>query len=191
MTTAPLAHSDAIVLDYLAALWAQSDTLSPEQRDELMTAVADYIALRRSTIDEPAEVVRRLGPPEDLVAAAGRGRIPPHIRLPALVEPPATAASPSGLAYTAVGLLTVGSFLLPVVGPVAGILLVTGSPHWTPAQKAAAWLLTAGSATAGFLLILFFAATGYADAMAVLLVYLVACAGSTVAGVRLHYELPR
>lgn len=199
MTTAPLAHTDAIVLDYLAALWAQSDELSPEQRDELMTAVADYIALRRATIDQPTEIIRRLGPPEDLVAAAGRGRIPPHIRLPALIEPPAGApapvAAPSGLAYTAVGLLTVGSFVLPVVSPVAGMLLVTGSSHWTPAQKSAAWLLTAGSGVGSLLLALFFAAAGHADGMALFLVYLVACAGSTIAGVRLHnqvhHDMPR
>jgi HAAS domain-containing protein len=193
MTTAPLAHTDAIVLDYLAALWAQSDELTPEQRDELMTAVADYIALRRSTIDDPGEIVRRLGPPEDLVAAAGRGRIPAHVRLPALLEPPtavlAPVAAPGGLAYTAVGLLTVGSFVLPLVSPVAGMLLVTGSPQWTPAEKSAAWLLTAGSAAGSLLLTLFFAASGHADGMAVFLVYLVACAGSTIAGVRLHNQL--
>lgn len=193
MTTAPLAHTDAIVLDYLAALWAQSDALSPDQRDELMSTVADYIAVRRSSIDDPAEIVRRLGPPDDLAAAAARGRIPAHVRLPALAVPapavPAPVAAPTGLAYTAVGLLTVGSFVLPLVSPVAGMLLVTGSAHWTPAEKAAAWLLTAGSAVGSLMLILFFAAAGHVDGTAVLLVYLVACAGSTIAGIRLHNQL--
>jgi hypothetical protein len=195
MTTAPLAHTDAIVLDYLAALWAQSDELSPDQRDELMSTVADYIALRRSSIDEPAEVLRRLGPPEDLVAAAGRGRIPPHIRLPALIEPPPAAPVPASAAagpeYTAVGLLTVGSFVLPVVSPVAGMLLVTGSAQWTPAQKSAGWLLTAGSGAGGLLLALLFATAGHVDGMAVLLVYLTFCAGSTIAGIRLHNQVRR
>jgi len=46
MTSAPLAHTDVVVLDYLAALWAQSEELSPEMRDELMSTVADYIAVR-------------------------------------------------------------------------------------------------------------------------------------------------
>jgi HAAS domain-containing protein len=193
MTTAPLAHTDAIVLDYLAALWAQSDELSPDQRDELMATVADYIALRRSSVDDPAEIVRRLGPPEDLAAAAARGRIPPHVRLPALVPPapavPATAVAAAGLEYTAVGLLTVGSFVLPLVSPVAGMLLVTGSGQWTPAQKSVGWLLTAGSGAAGLLLTLLFAVAGTPGGVAVLLVYLAMCAGSTVAGVRLHRDL--
>ncbi len=52
-TTAPLAHSDVIVLDYLAALWAESEDLSVELRDELMTTVAEYIALRRTSVADP------------------------------------------------------------------------------------------------------------------------------------------
>src|SRR5689334_22514841 len=48
MTSAPLAHTDVVVLDYLAALWAESEDLSPELRDELVNTVADYIALRRT-----------------------------------------------------------------------------------------------------------------------------------------------
>ncbi|MFD0524207.1 HAAS signaling domain-containing protein [Paractinoplanes durhamensis] len=80
MTTAPLAHTDVIVLDYLAALWAQSEDLSPEQRDSLMSTVADYIAARRVAAVDPLEdaaaIVRRLGPPEDLVAAMRRGALP-------------------------------------------------------------------------------------------------------------------
>ena len=48
MSTAPLAHTDVIVLDYLAALWAQSEDLSPQMRDDLMTTVADYISARRN-----------------------------------------------------------------------------------------------------------------------------------------------
>ena len=50
MSTAPLAHTDVIVLDYLAALWAQSEDLSPQQRDDLMSTVADYIQARRNRL---------------------------------------------------------------------------------------------------------------------------------------------
>ena len=139
MTTAPLAHTDVIVLDYLAALWAQSEDLAPELRDDLMTTVADYISMRRtspaSPIEDPAEIVRRLGPPEALVAAVRRGHLPPHIRLPALVPPPPPAATGGGAAeYTAIGLITAGAFVLPGVGPVAGMLMASASPHWTPAE---------------------------------------------------------
>ncbi|WP_394328236.1 HAAS signaling domain-containing protein, partial [Couchioplanes caeruleus] len=85
--TAPLAHSDVLVLDYLAALWAAGDDLDPDLRDELMTTVADYIAMRRAAGGEPADdpslILRRLGAPEALAAAARRGRMPAHLRRPA------------------------------------------------------------------------------------------------------------
>ncbi|HET6483251.1 MAG TPA: hypothetical protein VFG35_24865, partial [Actinoplanes sp.] len=152
MTTAPLAHTDVIVLDYLAALWAQSEDLAPELRDELMTTVADYVALRRtspSPLEDAAEIVRRLGPPEALVAAARRGHLPPHIRLPALVPPPPPAATGGGAAeYTAVGLMTAGAFVLPGIAPVAGMLMASASPHWSPAEKATGWFLVIGSGAA-------------------------------------------
>jgi hypothetical protein len=194
MTAAPLAHTDGIVLDYLAALWARSDELSPEQRDDLMSTVADYIAVRRTSIDDPAEIIRRLGAPDDLVAATARGRIPAHVRLPALVTSPPPAvpvAAPGGLEYTSIGLLTVGSFLLPVVSPIAGMLLATGSGQWTAAQKATGWLLTAGSGVAGVMFALIFAGMPFTSGLAVFLVYLVMCAGPTIAGVRLQQEMRR
>ncbi|MEV6492547.1 hypothetical protein AB0M20_28605, partial [Actinoplanes sp. NPDC051633] len=84
--TAPLAHADVIVLDYLAALWAESEGLAHELRDELMTTVADYIAARRTSvsdpISDPEEIVGRLGPPEAIVASVRRGRMPAHLRMP-------------------------------------------------------------------------------------------------------------
>jgi len=197
MTTAPLAHTDVIVLDYLAALWAQSDDLSPDLRDELMSAVADYVAARRTApgqrIDDPNAIISRLGPPEALVeATARRGHVPPHIRLPALIAPPAPATAPilprnppaGGPAeFTAVGLLTAGAFVLPVVSPIAGMLLATASPHWTPAQKAAGWVMATGSVMAGAFLTLMFAAVGATGEAALLFAYLAMTAGSVVAGV--------
>lgn len=193
MTTAPLAHTDVIVLDYLAALWAQSEDLTPEMRDELMTTVADYIAARRGSaaapLEDAASIVRRLGPPEALVAAVRRGHLPPHVRLPALIRPPAPvprAAAAGGAAeFTAIGLLTVGAFVLPVVSPVAGMLMVSASPHWTTAEKATGWILTLGSAAAGAVLTLFLAASPFASGLGLVLVYLVMCVGSLVAGAQL------
>jgi hypothetical protein len=76
---APLAHTDVLVLDYLAGLWAAAGDLPPEVRDDLMAIVADYIAVRRTLPGDDAEyVLRLLGPPEALAAvraAAGS----PHI----------------------------------------------------------------------------------------------------------------
>ncbi|MFF5081615.1 hypothetical protein ACFY36_31590 [Actinoplanes sp. NPDC000266] len=202
MTTAPLAHTDVVVLDYLAALWAQSEDLAPELRDELMTTVADYIAVRRtspsSPLEDPAEIIRRLGPPEDLVAAVRRGSVPAHIRLPALVPPPPPAATGGGAVarggaaeYTAVGLMTVGAVLIPVAGPVAGMLLASGSPHWQPAQKAAGWVLTVGAGAAAFGFALFLGVAGVGGAAALMLLYLILTGGSVIAGWRMYDALRR
>lgn len=195
MSTAPLAHTDSLVLDYLAALWARSEDLDPGQRDELMTTVADYFAVRRRTLDDPAEIIRRLGPPESLVAACLRGGIPVHLRLPALVAPAnAPAPAPSaggGVEYTAVGLLTAGALVLPGVAPVAGMLLATGSPHWTPAQKAVSWTLTVGSGAAGLILALLVAAAPGSAGVALFALYLIASAGSIAAGVTMMSALRR
>ena len=196
MTTAPLAHTDVIVLDYLAALWQQSEDLGPELRDELMSTVADYIALRRTSpaapLEAPAEIIRRLGPPEALVAAMRRGHLPPHIRLPALVPPPSPAATGGGAAESAaVGLLTAGAFAVPGVAPVAGMLLASGSPHWTPAEKTTGWMFTLGSGAAAVVLMLVFVTGGFDAATALLLGYLMATAGSFLAGRHLLEALRR
>jgi hypothetical protein len=184
---APLAHGDAIVLDYLAALWAESESLSPDLRDELMSTVSDYIALRRSGT-EPHQVVGRLGPPAALVAAVHRGRMPAHLRRPVAMEPAAGPANPSE--YTAVALLTVGAVAVPVVSPLAGLLIATGSPRWTTAQKAAAWVLSCGSVASSMLFLLFTA--GVQDrAIPLVLTFFALVAGPVLAGLSLLPALSR
>ena len=205
MSTAPLAHTDVIVLDYLAALWAQSEDLSPQQRDDLMSTVADYIQARRmaaAPLEDAAAIVQRLGPPESLVDAARRGQVPAHIRLPALIPhrpamPPAAPAMHGQVAgiseYFAVGMLTAGALFLPVASPVGGMLLASASPHFTAAEKATGWMLTAGSAAAGVFLLLFFAAAPFDGGAAaiLLLIYFVLTAGAFAAGLTLLNALRR
>jgi uncharacterized membrane protein len=189
-TTAALTRTDSIVLDYLAALWAQSEDLQPELRDELMSTVADYIAARRATVDDPAEIVRWLGPPEALAAALSRGQFPPHVRMPVIPQKAGRPEKqPGGPQWTAIGLLTAGALILPVVSPVAGMLLVTGSPQWTPAEKAIGWLATLGTAAGAFALVLVFAALSFVSGFAALLLYLAVSAGSLAAGATLFKAL--
>jgi len=188
--TAPLAHSDVIVLDYLAALWASTDDLEPGLRDELMTTVADYIAMRRAAGSDPqadpSPVLHRLGPPEQLAAAARRGRVPAHLRRPA---PMITAAAPahapsSGTEYAGVALLSVGTVVLPVIAPLAGLLLVTGSPRWSAGHKTAAWVLAAGPVALGFALVMAAVVFG-GGPEALVMAYLMMIAGAFVAGMSL------
>jgi hypothetical protein len=188
--TAPLTHGDVVVLDYLAALWAVSEDLSPDLRDELMAAVTEYVALRRTAasdpIADPEQIVGRLGPPEALVAAARRGHLPPHLLRPARPEPPpAPAAGDVGPSeYIALALLTGGAVIVPVAGPIAGMLLASGSPRWTAAQKATAWVLTAGSAGLSAILLMMAAVSGLSE-IALFLAFAVMVAGPAAAAVSL------
>ncbi|TWG24712.1 HAAS signaling domain-containing protein [Actinoplanes teichomyceticus] len=194
MTTAPLAHTDALVLDYLAALWAASEDLPPERRDELMRTVTDYLALRRAPDGDPSPVLARLGPPEQLAEATRRGFLPLHLRLPAPPPAPATPARVSvvgGAESVAIALLTAGTFLMPVVSPAAGMLIATGSSRWTSGQKAAGWMLTSGSAAAAVLTVLALAGLGAGAGAILLLAYLAACAGSVIAGLVLLAGIPQ
>ncbi|RZU48649.1 putative membrane protein [Krasilnikovia cinnamomea] len=184
--TAPLAHTDVLVLDYLAALWAETEDLTPELRDELMTTVADYVARRRAAGGEhPERIIRRLGPPEDLAAAVRRGRMPPHLRLPALMPVAAPGPAAGTTDYVAIVLLIVGAVFLPLVAPLAGMALVSGSPRWTPAQKAAAWVLAATPSLCGMLLLFGGMLLAAEVGPVVLLAYLAMVAGPFVAGLTL------
>jgi hypothetical protein len=193
--TTPLTHGDVVILDYLAALWAESEDLSPDLRDELMTTVTEYVARRRTAVSDPIadpqQIIGRLGPPEALVQAARRGHLPHHLRLPVPVTPPRDppAPAPGPVEYWAVALLTGGAFVLPVVGPLAGMLLASGSSRWTPSQKALAWVLTAGSAGVSAMLLLLAAAFGSGAGVAVAFVAMVA--GPAIAGARLIPPLSR
>ena len=187
--TAPLAHTDILVLDYLAALWGAAEDLGPDLRDELMTTVADYIAMRRSSpvnpLENPEHILHRLGPPEGLAAAARRGRMPVHLRRPVVAAPAAPPAQPSGsLEYAGIALLTAGSVVLPVICPLAGLLLVSGSPRWSPAQKTAAWVLATTPALLAFMMV--FGALAFGGGEEVLVLgYLAMVAGAVIAGLSL------
>jgi hypothetical protein len=167
---APRANADALVLDYLANLWAATEDLAPELRDEVMAAVADFVALRRTDADDPATaemVLQLLGPPQEIAAAVRRGRRPlpmllrpqPHSMppMPPPVAPPPVAPRPAPetrgntTAYAAILLLTIGPVIMPFVAQVIGITLVCTSPRWNRSQKTAGALLVFGALVMGFL----------------------------------------
>ena len=189
MTTAPIAHTDTIVLDYLGALWAETEDLAPELRDELITTVADYIAMRRTAgVDDPEVILGRLGPPEAVAGAARRGRMPAYLRPP--VRPADSQAPPADhREYAGIALLTAGAVGLPVVAPLAGMLLVSASPRWTPVQKSAAWVLSGVPVLFAMLLVL--GALAFRSLPALALAYLLVAAGPFVAGLSLLPGLSR
>ncbi|GLY00636.1 MULTISPECIES: hypothetical protein [Actinoplanes] len=205
MHTGTQEHTDTIVLDYLAALWAAGEDLPPAARDELMNTVARYTAVRRDLSGDAGQLLARLGPPEQLVEAVRRGNLPTHLRLPPSLAADAVAAGltsgPAGAPPTpgpvaggepiALTLLLAITFVLPVVSPTAAMLLIAGSPRWTPEQKAAGWMLTTGSSFGAMLFVLLVAGVPLFSGLGVFLIYLAGCAGSVAAGLMLLTSMRR
>jgi uncharacterized membrane protein len=135
-------EAEALVRDYLGRLEAAAWPLPAERRSELVSEVREHIdsalteAGRRDEVTT-RNVLERLGPPEEIVAAEAAtdrpaGWMPPHTHL----------AERSGWGLTEVGailLLTVGAIVLPIVGPLLALLFVWMSDKWTTRQK---WIAT-------------------------------------------------
>jgi hypothetical protein len=126
---------------------------------------------------------------EHLAAAARRGRPPVHLIIP-VAPPMPPSASPvrgSGTAgaveWTGVTLLTAGSVVLPTLGPLAGMLLVSSSQRWTQMQKVAAWLLAGVPAALGVVCVLLAFVSSAEEFIVV--AYLAMVAGPMIAGLTL------
>lgn len=154
---------------YLERLERAGTALEPQRRAELVAEIADHIdeARARGEAGTPAQLqalLERLGPPEDIVAAAwetvdsrradfaagaARSTAPPGPPWPAAGVsyglpggPPPATASPSrwgGLEIAAVVLLCIGGFIVPFVGTIVGLVLAWISPAWSTAEK---WVAT-------------------------------------------------
>jgi hypothetical protein len=154
---------DDLVRDYVGRLEAASWPLSPGRRAELAGEVREHIetalaeAGRRDTVTI-RNVLERLGRPEEIVAseaetdaaapgwAAARGPVPsPAVRTWGAVE------------IAAVLFLTVG-VLLPIVGPLLGLLLVWLSSRWVIRDKLIATAIMAVVLVLAMIRLLSFAA---------------------------------
>jgi hypothetical protein len=155
-------QAEALIDDYLGRLQAASWPLPAGRRAELSDEVAEHIEAALAEAGRHDEVtvrnvLERLGPPEEIVAAEG-------------VDTPDAATGERGGADTAVGmaarspwgaveiiavlLLTVGSFLLPFVGPLIGLVFVWVSTQWTTRQKGIATAMVIGVFAVPVLLLL-------------------------------------
>ncbi len=161
------------VAEYLGRLEAAAGVLPAGRREELVVEIRGHLqeALSAGPGDEPAVrgVLDRLGTPEDIVAAeqdaappggreAGRGApVPPGTSgyppgLPALPAHPPGQPGPAGcwtpVEVGAVLALTVGAFVLPVIGPLLGLVLVWMSARWAVRDKVIATVLAGLQAVA-------------------------------------------
>lgn len=136
---------EGLVRDYLGRLDAASLLLSPGRRDELRAEVAEHIdaALAEAgTRDEVTvrNVLERLGRPEEIAAADAD----PVAGAPqSMPMPQVTGASWGAVEILAILFLTLGSIVLPFVGPVIGLVFTWGSRQWTTREKAIATLIVA------------------------------------------------
>ena len=135
-------QADGLIRDYLRRLDAAAAVLPADRRGELASDVRDHIDAALDDAGSRDEVtvrnvLERLGAPEEIVSAEG----PPGVASGG--SGGAAAALPGTVTRGAIGameiiallLLTVGAFLLPIVGPLVGLLFVCLSNVWTRRQK--------------------------------------------------------
>lgn len=135
--------AEALVLDYLGRLDAAAASLPPSRRAELAGEVRQHIEMALTEAGGRDEVtvrnvLDRLGPPDEIVDAE---RDPDGTAPGWTITMPGSATGRSGWGGTeiaAVLLLTLGAVLLPIIGPLLGLIFVWASTQWTTRQKSIA-----------------------------------------------------
>jgi len=127
--------ADDLVADYLHRLAQASTGLPAGERAELLEQIREHIAADRADApdDGPARVrtvLDRLGPPEEVAAAAGA-------QAPAPAPPGGPAREVAAVLLLGVGWVAGG------LGWLVGLVLAWTSPRWAVRQKVLATLLPA------------------------------------------------
>jgi len=134
--------------DYLSRLEAAARELPSHEREDLVMELRGHLEAGLADDASDADVrnlLNDLGSPEQIVAAAAlESNAAPPSPLPmdnrgVFAQP----ASPWGVfEVIAVLGLTVGTFIVPIIGPVVGLAFAWASPRWTRREKAVATVLT-------------------------------------------------
>jgi sulfur carrier protein ThiS len=122
---------EPLVRDYLGRLESAAWPLAAARRTELVGEVREHIDAALTEAGRTDEVtvrnvLERLGPPEEIVAAESEGDATPQSR---------TSSSWGAIEIIAVVLLTIGAVFIPFVGPVIGLVFVWASTRWTLREK--------------------------------------------------------
>jgi uncharacterized membrane protein len=130
-------NADALVSDYLGRLEAAAWPLPPERRTELAGEVREHIEAALSEAGSRDEVtvrnvLERLGRPEEIVA--GEAGAAPNAPVVSVNVGPSLGGV-GAVEIAAILLLTLGAFLLPVIGPVIGLVFVWLSSAWSTRMK--------------------------------------------------------
>lgn len=136
----------ALVEDYLVRLRAATADLADAPRAELLDNIGAHLA---ETVppgtDETAarQALDELGRPEEIAAAARAENTPPPAR--------DTTGSTAYDVLTVLALL-LGGFVVPLLGWVAGVVMLWSGPRWTGREKVlgtVAWPMAALAVAAG------------------------------------------
>jgi uncharacterized membrane protein len=135
-----------IAEEYLNRLDAAAGVLPDRDREDLVNELRGHLAtgLRDGAPDaEVLNMLDDLGSPAEIVAAAREAESGSQLpRTPEGTGTPGASASPWGtLEVLAVLGLTLGTFVVPVVGPLAGLIFAWASPRWNRTEKIVATLL--------------------------------------------------
>jgi uncharacterized membrane protein len=177
---------DTVVDDYLRRVRAALTDLPTAQSQEIVQELGEHIREARedgavATEADARDVLDRLGEPSAIAAEAHR-RFGQRDR-----------SAVGSREIGALLLLTVGSFLLPVIGWVAGILLLWTSQCWNRRDKIIGTVLTPGGMLLVFLGAALITATGGSGGLshfALLMVFVMPIATAIYLLVRLNQRLP-
>jgi hypothetical protein len=142
MTETDLPGAGAID-SYMGRVDAAARGLTPDRRIELLDQLREHLeavsCAPEATESSVLAAIDRLGDPTEIVAS--------EVDLPTVaagsVVPARSAWGP--LEIMAVLLLVGGTFIIPIVGPLAGLVCAWFSPAWTRGEKWVATLLSSGS----------------------------------------------
>jgi hypothetical protein len=174
-----------LVADYLNRLAAAAASLPADRRAELFEEISVHIAEARAARDTAADttslgvadLLERLGLPEDIVRAAAEDTEPDGAAPAPAQRAPRRRIQDTGTVI----LLLVGGFLIGL-GWIAGVVMLWASPRWRTSDKLVGTLIWPG----GLAAVLAVVATGAGlPPPLVLSLLVVAVAGPIMAAVRL------
>ncbi|GAA1681617.1 hypothetical protein GCM10009745_27250 [Kribbella yunnanensis] len=129
--------ADRLVAAYLSDLVMAAEPLPEERRTDLIVDVTSHIAEARAagatSDDDIRQMLKQLGDPADIVAAATDGLV--------LVERPSAQPRLRGRDIATLILLPVGVYIF-LAGWVAGVVLLWTSDRWTTREKLLGTLVT-------------------------------------------------
>jgi uncharacterized membrane protein len=135
-----MTDADTLVRDYLGRLEAEARELPADRRADLVGEVREHIELALAQAGRRDEatvrtILDRLGPPETIVTAEAT-EAPEAVTGASVTAASASRRSDWGaLEIMTVVLLTIGVVVLPIVGPLAGVVLMWVATGWTVRVK--------------------------------------------------------